>query len=157
MDNAMLDWLADLTDTLEIWIEKGLYMTRGELILARVHMGMIVEFWLRFFYCAYYEDYCSDPIIGYVKKAKRQLEPEDETSFSQLLNYSIGKLWPDKNDSMYQWVNKARDSRNAAHPFQYHEIGSNAEFLSDIEMLYTLVESIANRLPPLEDCIYDYS
>ena len=36
MDDAMLDWTVQLTDTLQIWIDKGSSMTDGELILARV-------------------------------------------------------------------------------------------------------------------------
>lgn len=33
MDKAMLNWLTELTNTLEIWINKGLNLTTGELIL----------------------------------------------------------------------------------------------------------------------------
>ena len=32
-------------------------MTKGELVLARVNIGAIVESWLKFFYCIYYHDY----------------------------------------------------------------------------------------------------
>ena len=35
LDIAMLDWQSELTKTLKIWIDKGLDMTVGELILAR--------------------------------------------------------------------------------------------------------------------------
>lgn len=31
MDKAMLNWLTELTNTLEIWINKGLNLTTGEL------------------------------------------------------------------------------------------------------------------------------
>lgn len=52
MDNAMLNWITELTNTLELWINKGKNMTTGELLLARVNLGSIVESWLRhFLYC----------------------------------------------------------------------------------------------------------
>ncbi|NLG15487.1 MAG: hypothetical protein GX561_14955, partial [Lentisphaerae bacterium] len=47
LDAAMLDWQSELTKTLKIWIDKGLDMTTGELILARANLGAIVESWLR--------------------------------------------------------------------------------------------------------------
>ena len=49
LDIAMLDWQSELTKTLKIWVDKGLDMTVGELILARANLGAVVESWLRFF------------------------------------------------------------------------------------------------------------
>ena len=48
-DAAMLNWMNDLTDSLDIWIAKSLDMTDGELILAWTNLGALVECWLRFF------------------------------------------------------------------------------------------------------------
>ncbi len=50
LDNAMLEWQSELTITLKIWIDKGLTMSTGELILARANLGAVVESWLKFFY-----------------------------------------------------------------------------------------------------------
>lgn len=71
MDAAMLKWLVELTDCLNIWIEKGLQMTEGELILARTNLGAIVESWLKFFYSVYYEDYLKNPNVNNRKKNSR--------------------------------------------------------------------------------------
>lgn len=68
LDDAMLSWMVELTDTLKIWIDKGIFMTDGELILARTNMGALVESWLKFFYCVYYEDYIKNP---HIVKGKR--------------------------------------------------------------------------------------
>lgn len=46
LDDAMLSWMVELTDTLKIWIDKGIFMTDGELILARTNMGALVEIFL---------------------------------------------------------------------------------------------------------------
>lgn len=43
LDDAMLKWMSELTDTLKIWIDKGSTMTEGELILARTNMGAWIE------------------------------------------------------------------------------------------------------------------
>ena len=57
LEKAMLDLHFEMTKSLGIWIKKGLSMTKGELVLARVNIGAIVESWLKFFYCIYYHDY----------------------------------------------------------------------------------------------------
>lgn len=43
LDDVMLEWQSELTKTLKIWIDKGLSMTTGELILARANLGAIVN------------------------------------------------------------------------------------------------------------------
>lgn len=55
LNKAMLEWQLELTKTLKLWIDKGLNMTVGELILARANLGAVVESWLKFFYCVYYD------------------------------------------------------------------------------------------------------
>ena len=54
---------------------------------------------------------------------------------------------------MYKWINRVRKSRNAVHAFLYHDIGSNNQFLDDIEELYKFVDNIVMTLPPLEDVL----
>lgn len=102
LDNAMLKWQVELTETLGIWIDKGLAMTEGELILARANLGAVVEVWLKFFYCVYYEDYCKGPITD---KRGNLVEPED-MSFERLKEFSTGKLWEDRKSFEYGWVDR---------------------------------------------------
>lgn len=160
LDSVRFDWLVELTDALDMWISRGSSMTEGELILARINIGMIVEFWLRLFYSVYIEDYNKQPIMGVRwdkrirQKVKRPLSPTDEASFSQLEDKSAKDiLWQDANDAMCQWVDKVRVSRNAAHPFLTHNIGTNADFLGDIGTLRKFINEIELRLPPIEDVI----
>ena len=73
-------------------------MTDGELILAWTNLGALVECWLRFFYCVYYEDYMKNPKLG--KKGK-PLEPDDKAmSFDYLIQYSKGILWDNLQDPL---------------------------------------------------------
>ena len=61
LDEAMLNWITQLTEALSIWIDKDINLTEGELILARTNLGALTECWLKFFYCVYYEDYLKNP------------------------------------------------------------------------------------------------
>lgn len=149
MDSAMFGWLNDLTDTLGIWIDKGLAMSDGELILAQTNLGSLVECWLRFFYCVYYEDYIRNPRM----KRGKPLDPDDrDMSFDCLRQYGVGTLWDNRNDPLHTWVEKIQQRRNAIHAFKYREIGSPADFLLDIDQYLGFIEAMSNRLPPIEEC-----
>lgn len=152
LDDAMLEWQSELTKTLKIWIDKGLTMTTGELILARANLGAVVESWLKFFYCVYYEDYCKSPITN--NKGK-MIEPE-KASFDNLKEFSSGKLWDDVNSPEYAWVDSVQHKRNAIHSFRYRDIGTPQEFLNDIDHLYDFVDNVISHFPPLEDYIEAY-
>ena len=152
LDVAMLDWMSSLTDSLQIWIDKGLFMTDGELILARTNLGALVESWLKLFYCIFYEDYLRNPKTD--KKGK-VIEPEEQ-SFEMLKSFSVGILWDDKQDREYIWVDKVQHYRNAIHSFKWREIGTSAEFIDDISLFCDFVDNILNHLPPIEDYIEIY-
>ena len=152
LDIAMLDWMSSLTDTLQIWINKGCFMTDGELILARTNLGALVESWLKLFYCVFYEDYLRNP-----RKDKKGLTIEPETmSFDDLKNFSIGILWEDRQDKEYLWVDKVQHYRNAIHSFKWREIGTPAEFIDDVSIFCDFVDNILNHFPPIEDYIDVY-
>ena len=153
LDIAMLDWQSELTKTLKIWIDKGLDMTVGELILARANLGAVEESWLRFFYCVFYDDYTNQPMNN--KKGK-VLEPEKDMRFEDLKNFSTGILWDDDKSSDYLWVDSIQHKRNAIHSFTYKDIGTPADFLLDIDRLCGFVDMILDHLPPIEDYIECY-
>lgn len=146
----MLDRLTELTDALEIWINKGLRMTTGELLLAYVNLGSIVESWLRHFYTAYNNDYKSNPIKSKNKTTKNSWK---EASFDDLQKYSIGILWKNKNDRLYQWVDSIRDKRNAVHSYLRKELGTPQNFINDIDYLKDFIKLIVEHLPPVLDCL----
>ncbi len=153
LDIAMLDWQSELTKTLKIWIDKGLDMTVGELILARANLGAVVESWLRFFYCVFYDDYINQPM----KNKKGQiLEPEKDMRFEDLKKFSTGILWDDEKSKDYLWVDSIQKKRNAIHSFIYKDIGTPLDFLLDVDYLCEFVDMILNHLPPVEDYIECY-
>ena len=153
LDIAMLDWQSELTKTLKIWIDKGLDMTVGELILARANLGAVVESWLRFFYCVFYDDYINQPM----KNKKGQiLEPEKDMRFEDLKKFSTGILCDDEKSKDYIWVDSIQKKRNAIHSFTYKDIGTPLDFLLDVDYLCEFVDMILNHLPPVEDYIECY-
>ena len=152
LDKAMLKWQSELTKTLKIWIDKGLMMTTGELILARANLGTVVESWLKFFYCVFYEDYCNSPITN--NKGK-MIEPE-KASFDDLKEFSNGKLWDDANSPEYAWVDSVQHKRNSIHSFRSRDIGTPQDFLDDVDHRYDFVDNVLSHLPPLEDFIEGY-
>ena len=149
---AMLEWQTELTNTLEIWIDKGLTMTVGELILARANLGAVVEFWLKLFYCIHYEDYRKNPIKT---KENKMIEPE-KIKFEKLNELSTGILWESFASEEFFWVDTVRYKRNALHSFEYKNIGTAQDFLDDIDYLYEFVDNILSRLPPIEDYVEFY-
>lgn len=151
MDDAMLSWMSELTDTLKIWIDKGISMTDGELILARTNMGALVESWLKFFYCVFYEDYIKNP-----KTVKGKMVEPNNMKFEDLKNFSNGILWEDNKSAMYIWVDKIQHYRNAVHAFNYRDIGTPVEFMSDMDEFYKYVDHILNHIPSLEDFVPYY-
>jgi hypothetical protein len=153
LDIAMLDWQSELTKTLKIWIDKGLDMTVGELILARANLGAVVESWLRFFYCVFYDDYINQPMKN---KKGHILEPEKDMRFEDLKKFSTGILWDDEKSKDYLWVDSIQKKRNAIHSFTYKDIGTPLDFLLDVDYLCEFVDMILNHLPPVEDYIECY-
>ncbi len=144
---VMLPLMNEVTNSLEYYIEKK-ELTTGELIIARTVLGSLVESWLKFFYCVFYEDYKNSPI----QNKKGIIEP-NEMSFEGLKQYSANILFTGTQDPGYLWIEKCQQMRNSIHFFNPREIGTREEFLEDVRKLNSFVEKIDTYLPPLEDYI----
>ena len=149
LDKAMLNWMSSLTDSLGIWISKGVNMTDGELILARANFGSVVESWLRLYYTIYQDDYNKNPFKDKNGNAVRR----EKLRFVDLQEHSTGILWANKNSWEYLWIDSARNKRNAIHSFEFKNIGTPMDFINDIDKLYDFVDSIIEKFPPVEDII----
>lgn len=147
LDKAMLSWVTELTDALEIWINIGLSMTDGELILAYTNLGALVECWLKFFFCIHLRDYLDDPVMN---RSGEIIQP-NKMSLEGLKMKSIGILWESTNHPVYKWVSKIQHRRNAIHAFDYRDIGTPDEFRNDVNELNGFVGMIINLIPPIED------
>lgn len=146
---AKFDWLLSLTKTLEIWIDKSICMSDGELLLARANLGSLVEGWMKLFYCVYYNDYTNNEKKRVVKG--KEIKP-NELSFEFLRNFSLGKLW-ECGDAWGIWVEKVQHMRNAIHSFNDRNIGTAIEFLEDVELYFEFINEI-NTMLPYPDEVY---
>ncbi|MBW9171198.1 hypothetical protein K2F43_08240 [Clostridium estertheticum] len=144
--DARLDWIIELTDCLEIWSKKGVFLTEGELLLARANLGAVTEGWLKFFYCVYYEDYIKNP----KKDTKGNIREPNELSFELLKQSSRTILW-ETNDDWDLWVGSVQSKRNAIHAFNDKEIGTPILFMEDLDKLMEFIKLICGRLPDIED------
>lgn len=148
LEKAMLNWTVELTECLSIWLEKGLSMSDGELILARVNLGTIVESWFKLFYCVHYNDYLKKP----QKNKNKIIEPNNMT-LETLKKFSIGPLFDSELDNTYIWIDKIQKQRNAIHAFNLKEIGTPQEFIDDVNLLSDFVDKIVLQLPDLEEAL----
>lgn len=138
---ARLDWLRDLTNCLEIWTNKSLFLTEGELLLAWANIGSLVEGWLKLFYCVYYEDYSRNPRIY----KGVMVEPND-MRFESLKQFSRGILWEQGSD-WDNWVESIQQKRNAIHAFNDKDIGSAEIFLDSVSKFREFIDLIDEKLP----------
>lgn len=152
-EQVMLKWLFELTESLKIWIDKGEKLTDGELILAWTNLGSIIECWLKFFFCAYYDEYVKAPI--YTTNGGKRIEPEN-AKFDFLIRSNIGILWESVEDQEYQWIRKIQQYRNAIHAFKKRKLGTPKEFLQSIIKLETFVGHILGFFPPIADYVGYY-
>lgn len=142
IEAARLDWLSDLTDCLEIWLNKSLLLTDGELLLARANLGALVEGWLKLFYCVYYEDYLRAPI----KNKKGKIIEPNLMDFEELRIFSQSKVW-NKDSDWGNWVYSVQKKRNAIHAFNDRDIGTAMDFIDDVEKYYEFINLVDDRFP----------
>jgi len=138
---ARLDWLDDLTECLDIWVNKAYFLTDGELLLAWANLGALVEGWLKLFYCVYYEDYLRNPRIY-----RGNLAEPNDMSFEGLKQFSRGILW-DHGSEWDNWVESIQQKRNAIHAFNNRDIGASMDFMENIDKFSIFIDIIDSRLP----------
>ena len=97
----MLDWQVSLTNSLKYWLSMDTNISTGDLILARINLGMLVETWLRIFFTIYSYDYQNDDFIiikNRIEKIKdrkkKRIEIKDLT-FNNLITFFISKIDPE--------------------------------------------------------------
>ncbi|MDO5432954.1 hypothetical protein [Eubacterium sp.] len=153
ISKARLDWVIELTDCLGIWLEKGKTMNEGELILANANLGSVVESWLKFFYCIYYDDYEKD--TRHVTDKANKLLPPNRLKFDRLRLLSSEIIFAEENDKCWNnWIHEVQLKRNAIHSFNDRELGDYEDFANNVDKLYEFINIIDERLPPIEDYLF---
>lgn len=172
---VMLNWQKDLTKSLKHWIDLGDTISSGDLILARVNLGMLTESLLKIFFTIYHIDYEKDESkILYIKTKKYSVK---ELSFDKSISFFLSIVDPSNFNKKFPipeeffekediddikerrkkekldfenfgiWLNDIRRKRNAVHSFSYNEIGSYENFIKDILKYNAFLDIIIEQLP----------
>ena len=149
-----IDWMWSLTEWLDEWKRLAVNdeMDDGGRILAYANLGALVESWLKLFLLCHIRSYDEDPCK---RKNGTIIKPKD-IKFENLIEFFY-KIW-DIDEGLSdeynefakkypEWAKRVQHRRNILHIFTNSELGTNSEFLEDLEFYYILIDEIATRIP----------
>jgi hypothetical protein len=91
LTRSMLDWQVSLARSLKIWLGRE---SDGELILAWVNLGSLVEGFLKLFLCIYYTDYIKEEKTP---KKDKELRDVDGLEFEKLRGFFKTVIWKEED------------------------------------------------------------
>jgi hypothetical protein len=143
LTRSMLDRQSSLACALKIWLGRE---SDGELILAWVNLGSLVEGMLKLFLCVHYTDYVKDENAW---KKKGELEDVDGLEFDKLRKFFKATIWPELEEEFDwdDWIQRIQWRRNTVHAYQKREIGSFEEWRADLRIHLRLIRTLDSRLP----------
>lgn len=146
LSKSRLDWQVSLSYSLERWeISPQQGAADGDLILAWVNLGALVEGTLKLFLSVYLNDYSGDE--DSIKSNKGLIEP-DSVKFDRLRQFFNKKIWDSiETEEFDAWVLKIQQRRNIIHAFKNKDIGDFSEFVSDTKKYLTFLMYHLDRLP----------
>ena len=89
----MLDWQVELTNSLWHWVSLGDGISIGDLILARINIGMLIEAWLKIFFTIYSEDYRNDNSRVIINNKNEKIEI-NKLNLDKLIDFFVTKVDP---------------------------------------------------------------
>jgi hypothetical protein len=148
-EQRSMDRLVSMAQSLRHWGDRlEVNATEGELILAWVNLGALVEGALKLFFCVYYNDWNNDPDAPAYKNEKRM---QIDTFFDKLIQFHLEKSeGADRN-----FLENIRDQRNLIHPLKVGFVFGVEAFRESLALSANLFLSVEGRLPyPTEYPIY---
>ncbi|MBX3512012.1 MAG: hypothetical protein KF835_06115 [Xanthobacteraceae bacterium] len=147
---SRLDWQVSLSSALKIWIrEPADDLTSGELILAWVNLGSLVEGSIKTMLSVWLKDYSND--LENLKKAnaynkiKQKIIEPDSLGLEKLRRYcKLQNLLSSSEDALVVLV---QQRRNAVHAFQNRAIGDGKEFQQAVRGYLALLRAVNSKLP----------
>lgn len=146
LSKSRLDWLVSLSYSLYKWQgEPDKKMEQGDLILAWVNLGSLVEGSMKFFLSVYYENYKDDG-NALIRRGK-QITP-DGAMFNDLRIFFRQSVWNDteltvKND----WLKEIQEKRNAIHAYRDRDIEDFHSFRHHVKRYLSFLIDLLNRIP----------
>ena len=141
LTRSMLDWQVSLARSLKIWLGREL---DGELILAWVNLGSLVEGFLKLFLCVYYTDYIKEEKAP---KKDGELRDVDGLEFEKLRRFSKTVIWKEEDSGWDGWIQLIQGRRNTIHAYKKREIGSFEEWRADLRIHLKFIRELNSRFP----------
>jgi hypothetical protein len=136
---TVLERQTALAGALSIWLGRD---SEGELILAWVNLGALVEGLMKLFLCVYLHDYRKAESIW----AKRET-PESEVLYN-LQKFFAEQVWsPEQKVNWDPWINRIRKLRNSIHAFRKADLGSFGEWTQQLRMHLMFLRTLDAQLP----------
>lgn len=148
LSRARLDRQASLSRTLAMWIGPAVELDEstadGQLILAWVNLGALVEGTLKWFASVYYRDYCRDQ--NSIRDRDGLLLDPEEVTFDRLRAFFQKSVWT-SSDHYDAWILEIQQRRNAIHSFRSRDIGGFKDFERGVRKYRTFLEDLDSRAP----------
>ena len=142
LSKSRLDRQMALTETLNIWISANKTGSEGELILAWVNLGSLVEGALKLFLCIYYDDYMKS--VYKMKNWGKEIDP-DSAMMEGLRKFYSAEGILDTN--WIQWIERIQSLRNSIHAYKDREIETFDSFYKELETYLEFLIHLASRVP----------
>lgn len=148
--SSRLDWQVSLSETLGFWTGKAnTGLSDGELILAWVNLGALVEGTLKLLFSIYYLDYLRDADKSrdrsvYDQKKGRPRDP-DGLPYNALKMFAVRKTL--FKEDIIEFLNLVQERRNAIHAFKGRKIGDADEFVDAVDDYLRFLREVSCRLP----------
>ena len=138
--NSVLERQSALAGTLSIWPKRN---SEGELILAWVNLGALVEGLMKLFLCVHLHDY---------QKAERIWTKGKRTPDSHMLNnlqkFFAEKVWTAAQKTDWDpWIERIRKRRNSIHAFGKADLGTFEEWRQQLRMHLMFLRALDGQLP----------
>jgi hypothetical protein len=144
LTRSMLEWQSSLAESLKIWLG---CKSEGELILAWVNLGSLVEGFLKLFLCVYYKDYAKDDAAAREKKSNHLIDPDGQ-ELESLRVFFTKKVWHSDDEFDWDpWIRKIQQRRNTVHAYKKREIGSFEEWYGDLRIHLVFIMFLDGHLP----------
>lgn len=131
LSKSRLDWQVSLSRCLKIWFtEPSSGGENGQLILAWVNLGSLVEGSMKLFLSVYYMDYQKND-VPLTKKEGKLIDP-DRLEFGKMRIFFKKQIWGTGDKEWDDWILKIQQRRNAVHAYKNRDLGTFNEFFDDV-------------------------
>lgn len=144
LSKSMLDEQTSLSGSLFHWLQSS---SSGDLILAWVNLGVLVEGQLKLLLSVYLGDYKIHVSATLAANGKNFFgDSPDKLMLAKLQNFCRSHVW-DSNDPWDDYVGRIRSRRNAIHAFQQKDIGTFADWQKELREHLLFVRHVNSLLP----------